>query len=160
MATTKCSAVTPFKQKDFQHLCKTCITKTIAVYKKYHDKSWFDANGLYFIDGSAGTMDAATLTSPQIFLESLLPFKNSPIPIKVYLIEYEYKNYNIVLKDVDNKICSDDICDIITNAGCSLIDYHKTNTNVTYWDGSAPVSLQEAIDRIAAVVSSNHGSIP
>lgn len=85
------SGVTPFKQADFHHWCRCYINKTINVYEKHSTKEWIDPN-LLFIDASCGDMDPKEITSPQIFIESLLPHSQKEIPVKLYLIDKNPKN--------------------------------------------------------------------
>ena len=80
------SAITPFKQKDLERLLSIQIGKAFGVYQKHHTEKWYTED-CYFIDCSAGDMAQNCLTSPQIFLDNLLKFKESSFPSRLYLIE-------------------------------------------------------------------------
>jgi len=79
------SEITPFKQKDLQLLLSNQICKAYGVYRKYHKEKWYTENDTFFIDCTAGNMEPAEPTSPQIILDSVLYYNK--LPSRTYLIE-------------------------------------------------------------------------
>ena len=118
------SGTTPFKQKDFENLLSTQISKAYAVFKRHGNERWYQEEDTYFIDCSAGDMSPHEKTSPEILLNTL--YKKYDFPTKLYLIdknkttfnklEVNYNNYQksklvqnpnlkVILKNTDMEEC-------------------------------------------------------
>ncbi len=80
------SEITPFKQRDLERLLSTQIGKAFGVYSKHQHEKWYTED-CYFIDCSAGDMAPHCSTSPKIFLDNLIKFKE--FPARLYLVEQE-----------------------------------------------------------------------